>query len=235
MIFNLKKMLLCWAGTIRGLCFWVLALLLITGVSYAAPTINGPTGLISVPTAESLKYKEFNIAVDKLFGAAGKDGLDEWSYKLNLGTFQNWEIGVVGGTVPTEGMYLNIKYYLLSDASELPLSIAIGVENLSSTDKTDVYMVASKKLREDLGLHLGFKAIFQDSNVKPIIMGGVNFMVNEQLEILGDINGDGENYMGNVGAAYYINPSFSVRTYLIDVLDAVGTQFSIGLTYSKFL
>jgi len=235
MIFNLEKMSLCWAGSIRGLCFWVLALLLITGVSYAAPTINGPTGLISVPTAESLKYKEFNVAVDKLFGAAGKDGLDEWSYKLNLGTFQNWEIGVVGGTVPTEGMYLNIKYYLLSDASELPLSIAIGVENLSSTDKTDVYMVASKKLREDFGLHLGFKAIFQDSNVEPIIMGGVNFMVNEQLEILGDINGDGENYMANVGAAYYINPSFSVRTYLIDVLDAVGTQFSIGLTYSKFL
>ena len=203
-------------------------------ITMASPTINGPTGLVSMPTAESLKYKEFNIAYDQLFGSADSTR-DEWFYKLNLGTFKNWEIGVVGGKVPTEGMYLNVKYYLLSDDAELPLAIAIGAENLSSTEKTDVYMVASKKLREDFGLHLGFKAIFDDTEVKPTVMAGINYMVSEQLEILGDINGDGETYLGNVGARYYINPNFSVRTYIIDVGDSNGTQFSIGASYSKFL
>ena len=202
--------------------------------SYASPTINGPTGLITMPTAESLKYKEFNVAYDHLFGSSNSSK-DAYFYKLNLGTFKNWEIGVVGGKVPTEGMYLNIKYYLLSDNTELPLAIAIGVENISSTEKTDIYMVASKKLREDFGLHLGFKAIFDNSQVRPIIMGGANFMVNEQLEILADVTGDGDQYFGNIGASYYINPNFSVRTYIIDIADTQGTQFSIGLSYSKFL
>ena len=33
---------------------------------FSAPTVNGSTGLIIVPTAEALKYKEGNIALDFL-------------------------------------------------------------------------------------------------------------------------------------------------------------------------
>ena len=202
--------------------------------THATPSISGATGLISIPTAESLKYKEFNIAFDHLWGLANSEQ-DKYFYKLNLGSFQNWEVGVVGGTTPDEGMFLKLKYYLISDDSELPLSIALGSQNISSKSETDIYMIASKKLRSDLGIHFGFKAIFNESKIKPSIMSGINFIINEQIEFLGDINGNGNTYYGNFGIIYHINDYFGARAYIIDITDQIGSQLSLGITYSKFL
>src|SRR5688572_8932969 len=45
---------------------------------WATPTINGTTGLIRIPTAESLQYKEFNIGFDYLGG--NKPGSEQSFY-----------------------------------------------------------------------------------------------------------------------------------------------------------
>ena len=221
-------------------CLLLVASCLLFPITYwASPSLNGPTGLISIPTAEALKYKEFNVAFDYGMGAniQSKTSADDWSYKLNMGTFENWEIGVVGGKVPTEGMYLNVKYYLMSDDSQLPLSIAIGSENLSSMSQTNIYMIASKKMREDIGLHLGFKAIFEPEQLSPSIMGGLNYFATEELEFLGDIDGDGKTYRANLGLRYFLTNQFSFRIFILDISEQVknSARFSIGLSFSKFL
>ena len=237
-------------NVIKNITFILIVLILITTITNAGTSLNGPTGLILMPTAESLKYKEFNISADYIF-PAGNNNEDNYIYKLNLGTFQNWEVGVVGGKTPTEGMYLNIKYYLMSSESELPLFIAIGVQNFSSTQKTDVYMVASKKVREDFGVHFGFKAIF-NTEITPVFITGINYIVSEKLELLADItpaieiNGSAETYIGNIGANYYISPNLSINMHLLDItsqttadkntpMENGGMNILLGVTYSKFL
>ena len=42
----------------------ILFLLFFISSLQASPTIYGPTGLIEVPTAESIAYKQVNVAVD---------------------------------------------------------------------------------------------------------------------------------------------------------------------------
>ena len=44
----------------------IILLLLFVTISkgFASPTIYGPTGLIEMPTAESIAYKQVNLAVD---------------------------------------------------------------------------------------------------------------------------------------------------------------------------
>ena len=201
----------------------------------AASTIYGPTGLVTVPTAESLRYKEFYVGFDYLI--ADKEENDEWYYKANLGTFENVEIGVVGGSQPSEGMYLNLKYYLMSNTSRLPLSIAVGMENISSQDNTGFYMVASKKLRVDWGAHLGFKAIIESETVTPTIMGGTNYILNDQLELMVDASGDSSVYTLNGGINFYILPSLMLRAAVIDIGQStiIGTRAVAGISYSKFL
>ena len=205
---------------------------------FSAPTVNGSTGLIIVPTAEALKYKEGNIALDFLSGQ-DEDGksLTEWVYKMNLGTFENWELGVVGGTTPTEGMYLNVKYYLIADDSRLPLSIAIGSQNLSSSESTDVYMVASKKFRPDLGVHMGFRAVFSPGDLDPNFMSGINFLAKEELEFLADIDGRQDVYTINIGSRYYFQNNVSMHVYILDIGQRIenNTKVAIGITMSKFL
>lgn len=218
---------------------WIfLTVAMLFNVISAAPTIGGATGLIKVPTAEALKYKEGNFSVDSIFGQdeTGKS-VHEWAYKLNLGTFENWELGVVGGSTPTEGMYLNVKYYLVADDSNLPLSIAIGSQNLSSASNTDVYMVASKKFRPDLGVHIGFRAIFSEDSLDPNFMTGVNFLANDELEFLFDVDGRQDVYMFNIGGRYYFKNNISANLYILDAGQRVknNTKVALGFTLSKFL
>ena len=48
----------------KKIIYGLLAIIALTIQATAAPTLKGPTGLIVVPTAESLKYKEFNVSID---------------------------------------------------------------------------------------------------------------------------------------------------------------------------
>lgn len=219
----------------RKLCTIVLIYMAFAAPLFAASTIYGPTGLITVPTADSLRYKEFYFGFDYLL--ANQEDQDSYFYKSNLGTFENVEIGVVGGKVPTEGVFLNVKYYLMSDNSRLPLSIALGLQNLASNSDTSFYMVASKKFRVDWAGHIGFKAEFDSEELIPSIMGGTNYILNDQLELLADASGDGRVYTFNAAIQFYLLPSLMLRAAAIDIGQSTvpGTRAALGIAYSKFL
>jgi hypothetical protein len=205
-------------------------------------TIGGPTGLITVPTADSLKYKEFSISTDYLIGSYKED--DNYSYKLNIGTFENFELGVVGefgtpnGKEPREGMFLNVKYYLIADNTRFPLKLAIGAQNLSSKDLTNAYMMASKKIQEDLSMHFGFKSIFTKEEIKPVIMGGLSYALDNKINLIADVNSKGETYYLNTGVEYFITQSFVLKGSIIDIAsdkENPTTEYIFGISYNKFL
>ncbi|MSR88523.1 MAG: hypothetical protein EXS67_02590 [Candidatus Margulisbacteria bacterium] len=200
----------------------------------ARSTLNGPTGLVTMPTAEALKYKEFNLSYDYLF--AKKATNDSWSYKANLGTFKSWELGVVGGSKPKEGMFLNVKYYLMSDESRFPVMVAVGIQNISSNDLTNVYMVASKQFQGGLGAHFGFKATFADS-IDPSIMVGLDYAINDAWGVMGDVGGIDKHYTLNLGTDFLLTPDVALRGSFIDVANSSieGFRWGIGLAYGKSL
>lgn len=211
------------------------AVLIVGGVFFgniaAAPTLNGPTGLITVPTAESLQYKAINVALDYKL----TENTQQYFYKFNFSEFRNVELGVVGGSVPTEGVFVNAKYYLMSDNSRFPLSIAIGAENLGSKTNTGVYMVASKKFQGGVSGHFGFYANFGNgTEVDPSIIGGTEWILDNRVSLLADIMGKQRKYTLNAGLRFAIYPDFYLRAAALD-LGNTSSVYTLGLSYGVFL
>ncbi|MGE4169505.1 MAG: hypothetical protein AB7F28_02165 [Candidatus Margulisiibacteriota bacterium] len=220
---------------IKKLCYGLVLMLALATPVLATPTIGGTTGLIMVPSAEALQYKEYNFGVDSISQSNGKSSL---FYKFNLGAFKNMELGFVGGSVPTEGVFVNVKYHLMAEESRYPLSLALGIQNLSSHSLTDVYMVASKKFPNFQG-HFGFKANFGESEVNATVMAGLEYLMTNQLSLIGDINGNKKVYQVNTGVRYVFSdfPDFAVRAAFTDLSNSLGygTGFTIGVSYSQFM
>ena len=177
---------------------------------FADSSVFGPSGLVTMPTAQSLHYKEFNISYDYFSNIDDVDR-NSWRYSLNLGTFENLEIGAVGGEIPEEGVFLNVKYFISEGSERLPLTFATGFENLTSKSNSAFYLVVSKTLQPDFHIHGGFKAIFSEE-LDPMVMAGLNYQFDEKIEFLGDINGEEQTYHINLGSKYQLT---SYQTYFL--------------------
>lgn len=201
---------------------------------FALSSVGGVSGLIRIPTAEALHYKEISLSYDFVYGNSASE--DRVFYSVNLGTFENWELGVVGGTRPDEGVFVNTKYYLMSDESRYPVSIAIGAENLGSTDLTAVYMVASKIFQGGFSMHLGFKALF-DGEIMPSLMGGAEYFLTNEFAVLGDIHQLEGTYTVNGGVLFYLTDDIVFRATVLDFSEAseYGLSYSVGIVFSKYL
>ena len=199
-----------------------------------ASSLYGPTGLVTIPKAESLGYKEMSISYDYLVRKS--QDLDEWFFKTNLGTFRNWEFGITKKKVIDEGVLLNLKYFVYSSEERLPLTLAMGVENIASKDDTSLYMVASKRLEGGFGLHFGFEAIFE-KEILPSVMGGIEYYFSEHLLLVVDTTSVNQNYTLNFGAKQFITDEISLRLFMLDALDInkQGLQYTLGVSFSKFM
>ena len=216
----------------------IIALLMIVAASavlaaehvFPAPTINGPTGLIRIPSAVVIPYKNFNIAAD--YGSTLANGSLSSSeavlyYKMNLGTFHNVEVGVVGSTDRTtkklrEGVFVNMKLSLTTGEEPYPLLLAIGVENLFSYTDTDVYMVATKYLKQGPKLTFGFMADFPNQRFRPLGLAGIESALSDTLFLAADLMGGESLFQVNAGARFYFTPLLSLNLTALNVLD--GTQ-----------
>ncbi len=217
---------------------WILLVLALVGLTtcvMAAPSVYGPTGLITMPTAEYVQVKEMSIGADFLTTSTVPKS-DTWFYKLNMGTYKNWEIGVVAGKVPTEGAFVNIKYYLTSDGERFPVSIALGALNLFSKDQTALYMVASKKFPANFSLHFGFKANFTPQEVYPSILGGVEYFLSDHVSILGDVGGQRKLYQVSAGMRVVLTPSVLLHLSAVDLGNTTnqGPLLGVGLSYNSY-
>lgn len=213
----------------------LIALAISTTSLFASGSFYGPTGLVTIPTAEAVKYKEYEFSYDYALAKNPKNDL--WKYKYNLGMFKKVEVGIVGGNVPEEGMFLNLKYYLTATEERLPLSLALGLKNLSSKDDSSLYMVASKKVRRDFTAHFGFEALFNEEKVTPVMMGGIEYMLDKNLRLMSDVNADTENYYLNAGVEYFLTKRLTIKVGALDLtnINPEETLFTIGFSYRKYL
>ena len=212
--------------------------------AFSASTIDGTTGLIMMPTAESLKYKEFDVAADWVLrstttnSSAANRAL--WKYKANIGAFGGLELGFVGQN-DREGVFINMKYYLISDNTKYPLKMAIGLNNLTSYTKTNAYMVASKRFNPVVGGHFGFRADLSNGETRTSLLLGLEYFNSEQLAWISDLDGQGSQYLINTGLRYSFHPNALINVSLVNLTnqfvstDYPGTSLSIGLAWTDFL
>ena len=191
---------------------------------FPAPSINGPTGLIRIPSADVIPYKNFSVAADYGTRAVSGSSESEFYYKMNLGTFHGTEVGIVGGADqsgqrPREGVYVNLKLALSTGEDAYPLLLAIGTENLFSYNKADVYMVATKYLKQGPKLTFGFMADFPNNKFRPSGMLGAEFALSDAFILAADgMLGETLSQV-NAGARFYFTPIFSVNLSGINLLD----------------
>ena len=204
-------------------------LVLISLKAYAAPTLQGASGLIRVPSAEPLDYNKTIVGIDYNLEK------DSHIYKFNIGG-SNTEIGFSGGTVPTEGVFVNAKYFLISDNERFAVSVAVGIENIGSKDNMSTYMVSSKKFPGGWSGHFGFKATLK-SELEATAMFGVQYMMDERISLIGDFIGESNNYSANAGMRYYIERNIIGQISMTDITSVSknGMAISMGISIENYL
>ncbi len=185
------------------------------------PTITGLSGLVRVPDADTLPYKNFNLGVD--YGTDPNNNVESMYYKLNLGTFRGTEMGVVGNMDQVtkrvkEGVFLNMKLSLATDDQPFPLKLAIGIENLTSYEQTDVFMVATKYLSQGPKLTFGFMGDFPNNKFRPLGCAGINIpFFDDYISLLGDIMAGESMTQVDVGARIFIGNTFAVHVNAVNI------------------
>ena len=196
---------------------------------FPAPAMSGPTGVVRIPSADVIPYKNLNIGMD--FGTVITELSQDSrvNYKMNLGTFNGVELGIVGGTDMAtkqlrEGVFVNAKLSLASGEDTNPLLLAIGVENLFSHTETDVYMVATKYMRQGFKLTFGFMADFPNNRFRPLGLLGTEIPMGNTFFWAADTMLGETVSQVNAGAKLYFTPIFSVNLYVLNVLESTTAK-----------
>lgn len=201
----------------------------------SAPSLSGTSGLIEMPSAFGLKYKEYNLSCDYLL-KSGQDSGD-FTYNANIGTFKGLEMGLIG-TNKKEGVFINMKYYLLSDYTNNPFAVAIGLNNLSSYTQSEVYLVASKAFEAGFDGHFGFKGKFTGGQVDTSVMLGFEFyFLNKYISVITDTIGEKANYNLNLGVNFNIHPKVLIKLTGKNILDSnkTGVYYGLGVCWTQFM
>ena len=186
---------------------WVLISLLgmaLAGGASAAPSLYGPTGLLVIPTADTLAQQSWNAHVH----AVDVSGTTLTTFGANYGVAKQLEVGVSGfhfKGIGTKALF-NAKYALLAESGKAP-GIAIGGVDIASQVGSDpgIYVVASKSLSSLIGGslskynlrgHVGYgnKGIFNDD-----VFGGVDLMVTPKIQAMAEWLNGNLYYGGRIG------------------------------------
>jgi hypothetical protein len=168
--------------------------LVLTGRAWAGsgPSFFGQTGLLVIPTADSLTQQSWSVHVHGMNHLA--------TYGANYGLAKGLEVGVSGFS-PQHGdtkAVINAKYNFLLETAKVPGISVGGVDIADQLDlKAGIYVVASKSLSSYLGGplakynlrgHIGYgsNGIFNDD-----VFGGVDLQVTQNVQAIAEwINGD---------------------------------------------
>jgi len=192
-----------------------------------APALNGPTGLVRIPSADIIPYKNFNVGANygTLITSSNQPSSEGVvTYNMNLGAFHGLELGIIGGTDKNtdkirEGVFVNMKLSLSTGDEPDPLLLALGVENLFSYTQTDVYMVATKYFKAGPKLTFGFMADFPDYKFRPLGVTGLELGISNNLFLVSDLMAGETLFQVNGGIRYYFSPIFSVNISGLNLFD----------------
>jgi hypothetical protein len=210
-----------------GLVGLIFALALVS--VWAAPSFQGYSGLINIPTADSLDAGEYNVAGFVVQG----DNNDKAIGTANVGLLAGLEMGV--SYEKAEGArgetLINGKFNFMSEGMVRP-EIAVGVADINDRLDMSPYFVMSKSLTGPLNvlhkeiinprLHLGVGSGRFDG-----VFGGVSVGIGKIASLMVEQD---SNQM-NAGLRFNVSPELQVHLGAFDDFK----DFGFGLSYNKRL
>lgn len=131
----------------------ILITLYLTTPLLAVPSFRGYTGLVIIPTADTLNRGEFNVGVM----TEDVSDFDANDIFFNYGIIDNLEFGF-NSFLPIDeddrGTLINAKYSFMRETDTLP-GVAVGIVDLTDDEETTVYAVASKSIGRCLNVFDG--------------------------------------------------------------------------------
>ena len=192
----------------------VVALIAVAAGASADPSLIGPTGLVTVPTADTLGLLQWNVGASNAWTESGPD---ESAIYANLGLLPRLEVGFAR-LEPEDAdaeTVLNAKFRVIS----LPGKVSLAVGAIDLTDQIDrsVYAVVSHDLGAGIvspkgqltrpQLHVGVGGGQFDG-----IFGGVSVTVGGKADAMAEYDGDDVN----VGVRWPIIPKVLVTAAALD-------------------
>lgn len=205
----------------------LLAVLLLTTASAwaAQPSLIGPTGLLTVPTADVLGIMDWNVGATQVWADGGAD---ESVMFASLGLLPKLEIGVSRfepENVEAETL-INAKLHLLSLPGQF--SVAAGMIDVTDQVERSAYVVASHTLGAGVltphgqisepRVHFGIGGGQFDG-----LLAGISATVARKADVMAEYNG--EEF--NVGVRWPLLPRVSVTVATLDTFDDLAAGVSL--------
>ncbi|HWR56406.1 MAG TPA: YjbH domain-containing protein [Negativicutes bacterium] len=194
-----------------------------SGTAAAAPSLNGPTGLINTPSADVVQNEDFSLGYNHL-----KQGE---VLNFNIGIMKNVEMGI-SSFDPEAGSRqnrLNAKWNVIPETVVTP-GLAVGVEDISDRGQRSAYIVGSKALPLGVRVHYGLGDGRYDG-----VFGGIEKTINPLGVLTGDnafpattliAEYDGDDF--NVGARLSLVSGVKIDAGWQDMKD-----FYVGFSITK--
>tara|TARA_Y200000002_G_C22605917_1_gene631600 strand:+ start:84 stop:764 length:681 start_codon:yes stop_codon:yes gene_type:complete len=225
----------------KKLLMHICLILILQSTSQAFISFYGPTGLLKIPTAETLNSKEYNLSSDIALNT-NKNNSSLHIYAINIGLIKNTEFGILGSSNLTEGVYLNAKWSLNSYFKKIPFSTAVGIKNFPSANQSDIYIVGSKRIHKDTTIHFGNSNKFSNKLHSSLILGTL-YTYKENILFAGDISSESDNKY-NLSLGFYMSifeKKFNNNLYFKGtILNLIknsneDSYISLGINYANFM
>jgi hypothetical protein len=214
--------------TMRNMFGILFCLILVAAPAGAGPSFQGYSGLINIPTADSLDAGEYNFA-----GFLVEGDKNAAVGAANAGLLAGLEMGVTYEKKEGERgeTLINGKYNFMSEGLVLP-EMAVGVADISDQLDMSPYFVMSKSITGPLNvlhkeiinprLHLGVGSGRFDG-----VFGGVSVGLGKIASLMAEY----DSKKMNAGLRFTVSPS--VQLHIAGMNDF--KDFAVGLSYNKRL
>ena len=196
--------------------------------AWAGPSLLGPSGLVTIPTAEVLGMTTWNAGATALWM---EEGADVNVLYANVGLLPRLEVGVAR-VDPDQGEAESVVNAKLSLARALPgkVSLAVGMSDITDQMDRSAYVVASHVLGAGLVMRRGMVTSPQvhvgiGGGRFDGLFGGVSATIDGRVTVMAEYDGDDVN----IGATWPLAMNFAGTIAVLNGLE----DFGAGLTLSS--
>ncbi|MBP6963712.1 MAG: hypothetical protein KBC96_04825 [Armatimonadetes bacterium] len=202
-----------------GTLVLVVATLLAVGGTCLACT----SGLIAIPTAETVPHGEYDIE-PQIDGVMSGLRDDTWILNTQFGLTPRLAAGVdFQWADGDDGEVLLNFQYLLVPSTDVRPAVAVGIHSLGVGPEHGRFLVATQEL-DALRVHAGVESIENESQW----FVGADYAVSERLVLMGDYTAGSEN-CSSVGFCWHQREGFDVQLgVLFPNSSSADTRFSLA-------
>lgn len=193
---------------VRKIFFISLVLFFLCKMIFGEPSLLSTTGMISIPTGDTLTVKGFNFSAFRLEGEKiNNQTIKTHIYCINYGVIENMEIG--GGTIEkddpkTTGItLLQAKYKIVKETTTNPaLSLGLIYASRGKKDNPDkeqitIYAAVSQNLSwpGKIAKKFGIRATIGVGNeLLDGVFGGLELKIGDQTKVMCEYDTEDYNF-----------------------------------------